>query len=643
MNARYVPERLLLFGAALLCLLPACAKEEDDPPPPDPVVVLVENGGGTGGGAQNGTVTVVAFDEQDDARIEGATVLLDDGTVHEETTDANGEAVFSGVAPGTFDVTLVKSGYVNLSLFGFEASLVVMPLASPRIEVSGTVVNVSSTSNDFDVAFLTRTPNPFENDEPTYGEVIKQPTGSDLTYEVEIDKNRSDTLLFTETRPDGRIVNRKTLDIGPCTSDQTGVNLTFDGTTGLHEISGTISSLQQFLTTGVSVTYEDPGTGIEYENWDINGSGTTRTYTMQLPPDRTLDLFVDVNTVGMGSLGIAQEMQRFTVTTGGADNGTPADVDLPLDMVDISGTFSNEGAATYFIMAMRFQGRDCAVLGTPGGGYSLRMPRGVGARIAVLGPDGSDVLQKALAEAFGPFASDNGTYDFDLAGAAPDISSITANRPAGITTHDASAALLPMDADDRLIWPPTGADGVVGTSDITFDLRYISRAGARYVFMLSDEENTGSAQTFHLRGDIADPAASLGTSLDVTLLEIPDVTSPGATTDPEVVFSWNTDANLAPHGFRRIEVEENATGTDVWYVIAEGSLNTVTLPALPASVSSLALQSGLTYRWEASAFWGEDLDPDAFQIDRFQDVDRMIHGDKATKVAKTESFLFTVN
>lgn len=637
--------------ALLLILAPGCSKNDDDPSPApgDPVADLVQGGGGTGGGLHGGTVTVVVFDDQDGTRILGATVVLvSGGTPVTQSTDASGTAVFTGVASGPYSVTLAKTSYENMSVFGFEAALVVLPLESSRLRVEGTVIGGSGSGTTYGIAFSTFEEDIFNawNEPPLFGEVEKLPTGGDPTYRIRIDKGQTDTLVFTETdNTSGRIVNRKTLALGPFTADQTGVNVTFDGTTGLHEISGTILNLQNFVTTGVQVTYYDTAARRRWLQYDVNGSGMSRTYSMQLPPNRTLDLVLTATIAGQGFLGLPQEAQVFTVATGAADNTTPTTVDLPFDLVSVTGSFTNYGSCTYIVLGMRFAGQNTALAGLPAANYSLRVPRTQAGRLVLAGFDGSNVLQKALEDSFGPYST-SGIRNFDLAAAAPSLLTVTANAPTGITTHDAGGGFYGYYSPLDSAYPPFLVPGAAAGPTITYNVRYVTPNGADTLFVVGTEENTNSqVESRYFRGAIADPAAVLGTTESITLLQIPAITAPadGGNANKNAVFSWAADSALSSSGFTIIEVEEAVSGTSVWHIIVAPSVTSVTLPSLPPALAALELQSGTQYLWNAGAIWRNGLDVNGFSIGTFKSMEQLVLSGVETKIANTADFTFTVN
>ncbi|MHC4780843.1 MAG: hypothetical protein ACYTFG_19910, partial [Planctomycetota bacterium] len=396
MTRRFSLAILTLALLPALVFVPGCSSKDDDDPPivVDVIADRIANGGGPLGGAHAGTVTIVVFDEQDGSRIADVTVILDDGTSSTtDTTDTNGVVTFTGVATGPYDATMAKTGFEVLSVFGFQAATLVMPLASPRIRVDGTVIGWSSTTPAFSIEFGTLEEDLFNawNESPLYGEVIKLPTSGDPTYTVQIYKNKVDTLTFTERDPanNNKIVNRKILPIGPYTADQTGVDVTFDGTTGLHEITGNILNLQNFVTASVDVSFYDHAARRRYQNYDVQGTGQSRTYSVQLPPNRVLTLVLTARIFGHAALGVPQEVQTFTVTTGAADNATPANVDLPFDLVSITGDFNNPGTVTGVIMALRYLGQNTGWIAGTATNYSIRVPRGVPMLLTLMGYDGS--------------------------------------------------------------------------------------------------------------------------------------------------------------------------------------------------------------------------------------------------------------
>ncbi|MHC4779259.1 MAG: hypothetical protein ACYTFG_11850 [Planctomycetota bacterium] len=634
--------------ASVLLVLAGCPADKDDPPPPpDPVNVLLENGGGTGGDTHNGEVTVVVFDEQDDTRIQDATVMLDDGSGYvQQTTDATGTTVFTGVTVGTFVVTIAKTGFVNLSIFGVEASLLVMPLASARIQVDGTVLGGSASGTTYGISFATLEPGIFGSTDPLYGEIIKLPTGGDSTYTLMLDKGQTDTVTFTETdNSTGEIVNRKTLAVGPYAVDQTGVNVTFDGTTGLHEITGNLSNIN-VLTSTVGVYYKDGNTW--YSAYNVSGSGVSRTYTMKLPPNQTclVRLLADSGIIDPDSP--TSEGQEFSVVTGPADNSTATTVNLAYDMVTMTGSFTNYGTSALMIQYLRYGNLTTVNYSLPAVGYTLRMPTNLAAQIAVVGVSGTIpnlVVQRALEQSYGPF-SGSGVQDFDLAAASPLLLDVTTNIPANMSSHNPTSMLAATDANDDVVQPAFAASGTVNATDITYPIRRFERQNMNFIFMVSDSENSPSdAQTFFIKGNVTDPTTQLGTTENVTLLDVPGITSPtnGGNSPAQVNFAWSHDTTLDNQGFTMIEITNTTTQKRVWNVIVEAGIDSVTLPSLPGSLSGNELQTGTTYEWTAAALTVTNLDFDSFQIGMFQDLGVVVKGGRDVRLGGSDTMTFTIN
>jgi hypothetical protein len=610
------------------------------------VVVLIQNGGGTSGGAHAGTVTVVVFDEQDDSRIADATVILDDGTsTTDQNTDTLGVTVFTGVALGTYNIHVVKAGFGNISLYGLEAPLVVLPLGSPRLRVQGSVLGGSASGTTYNVEFATLEDSPLAGatPDPEYGEVITYPTGGNPAYEVEIDKGQTDTLTFTETdNSTGRIINRKTLVIGPYTADQTGVNVTFDNTTGLHEITGTISNLNtNIMGATFTVAYRD-GKKF-YEAFGVTGAGGSRTYSLQLPPNRAvmLQLLTYVGPVDVTSP--PEEAQEFPATTGAPDN-TPVTVNLSYDMVTVQGNFSNDGGAFLYVMAPKYGNLQPLTVGLVMMGYSMRVPTNVATQNAVSTYTGMLTGMTRGAElAFGPFSGDT-TNDLDLGNAVQSLLQITTNLPANVANHDPATALYGTYANYDLAWPPFMAMGTVGASDITFNLDHFPRANVTYFLMVVDDDLGTNAGSQYFRGNLTDPPNDLGTTQNITLLDVPGVTSPpdGGNTTAQVTFTWNGDAFLTGKGFRVVDIEDPITGDTVWTVVVEASIASVQLPTLPAAVAGLSLQSGTTYDWRVNAMAFQNFDFNNFQIDSVSSITRILSGQDSW-MAGTDDFTFSVN
>ena len=625
------------LAAVLLVAAAGCSRNDNGPIPyPGPVETLISGGGGTGGGEQAGAVTIVAIDEQDRwTRVAGATAFVNDGvSIPSKVTDASGTAVFDNVPAGAYSVTVVKAGFVNSTWFGLRAAIVVVPLESRRVRVSGTVLGGSGSGHTYTIEFSTIEHDPFSGDAPKVGEVTDTPTTGDMTWEVEIDKGQTDTLVFTErNNANNKIVNRKTLVIGPYTADQTGVNVTFDGTTGLHEITGTISGLPTVSGT-VTVTFRDVRKTTSATS--VTGSGTTRTYSMQLPPGRTCNLIV--------ACTFPVQAQEFAVGTGAADNSPAATVDLALSMATVTGSLSNYGAATVFQMTLLFGEAVVTVNGLTSLGYTLTVPVGCPARLRIACYTGGGVLERGLETDVGPF-SINTTRNFDLAGSAPSTLTIHANLPARITTDNPNAFLAGLDADDDLAQPAFADAGAVG-ADIAFDLRYVPISPVSWLLSVNDQDNTDDDESLYIRGNMGSPS-NLGTNFTVTLLEVPQTTSPAASSNQpkQVPFVWTPDsyAGFAANGMTLLEITHNATGDKVWGCAVKGSLSSATLPALPASVAALELHSGVTYRWKATALTVQDLDFDNFSIDMLKGLLTLVKSGREVRIANTTEITFTVN
>jgi hypothetical protein len=498
---------------------------------------------------------------------------------------------------------------------------------------------VSGTT--YAIRFATLESGIFGGTDPLYGEIVKAPTGADSTYTVMFDKGQTDALTFTETdNATGEIVNRKTLVVGPYTVDQAGVNVTFDGTTGLHEITGNLSNIN-VATPVVGVFFRDGNTW--YNAYNVAGAGVSRTYDMKLPPNRTCLVRVLSDTAVIDPESPAVEGQEFSVVTGAADNATATTVNLAYDMVTMTGSFSNYGASSAVALFLRYGNLITQTFALPAVGYTLRVPTNQATQIAVAGFTAGLVLERGLEQAYGPFAG-SGVQDFDLVAASPLLLDVTTNIPANIANHNATAMLTAVDANDASIEPPFMAPGTVNASDITYPIRRFERQNMNFLFMVRDAENSPSGeQTFFLRGNITDPTNQLGTTLNLTLLETPGITSPGANSPAQIPFTWTHDSALDGQGFTMIDIKNSATQKSVWSVIVEGSVDSVTLPALPGSLSANELQSTTQYEWDAAALTVTNLDFNNFQIGMFDDLDLVVKGGRDVRMASTDTQTVTIN
>lgn len=111
-------------------------------------------GGGTGGGALDGRLNVYLFDEDTQEAVEGATVLVGDGTDPDlvAETDAEGLVTFrkAGLV-GPLDVTFGKSGYATATVVGLDAANFTAgmnPVGDPPAVGTGTVVGTVPTVAD---------------------------------------------------------------------------------------------------------------------------------------------------------------------------------------------------------------------------------------------------------------------------------------------------------------------------------------------------------------------------------------------------------------------------------------------------------------------------------------------------------------
>jgi len=454
-----------------------------------------------------------------------------------------------------------------------------------------------------------------------------------------------DTPVFTETTPQMEIVNRKSIVVGPHTADQTAVNVQFDGTTGLHEITGTLAGLSMFATT-VRVVCRDRANKRTYVSFDVTGSGVSRSYSMKIPANLAVLLELESYLFGSipGPMTKPSESQTFTVTAGAPDNATVPTVDLTYNMATVTGTFSNYGASTAFPLIMRFGDVDVVGFGTTMLGYSVRVPTGVTGRIGVQGQTAGGLMERGMEMGFGPF-NVNSILNFDLASASPNQTDITTNIPTGIGTHGASVILLGIHPNEDVVWFPFTATGTVGASSITASMRHYPKSASRWVLMVGDDDAGSNASSGRFVGNITDPVSFLGTSQNITLLNVPDMTAPanGATLPAQVNFTWNLDGTLSGNGFSIIDIRDALTGDTVWTLIIEGSLSSVTLPILPGSVSGFELQTGTQYDWDADALTLTNFDFNNFQIDTLKGMRTLIESGQEVRIAETDSFQFTVN
>lgn len=88
-------------------------------------------GGGTGGGSIDGRLNVYVVDAADDSPLEGALVMLGDGTTDQGTTDKDGLITFrrAGLA-GPVTVTAGITGYATSTVVGLDAANFTLTLGS---------------------------------------------------------------------------------------------------------------------------------------------------------------------------------------------------------------------------------------------------------------------------------------------------------------------------------------------------------------------------------------------------------------------------------------------------------------------------------------------------------------------------------
>jgi hypothetical protein len=607
-----------------MAVFAGCKNDDGDPPPVyDPLGDLKNNGGGTTGGAHSGEVSVLLFDDVTDNPVSGGWVVLEDSAaVYQLQTDATGRADFSGIAAGAYTVTAVETGYVNFTLVGIHARYVAIGMEKrQRITVSGTVNNGSASGTTYAVTFATQEQSLFDPDQPMYGTVTKLPTGGDTTYSLDLDADRTETVIFTETdNGTGRILNRKVRVLGPYTTNQSNVDVDFDGTTGLHEMSGTVSNLPSGVTA-LTVTCTHQGTTAV--SYSAASSGPNAwDYSIQVPPDvPALQAVVRVWVLNPTTVP-PNEAQAYTLSSGSADNATPAVQDLALAMVTVSGSFQNYASiinGVFFVL--RYGGFETLQITASGLGYTLRIPTGQAADATVFEFTGSLplslVIERYIHSAFGPYTADASGVNFDFAGAAPDALSVTTNIPAGVTAHTAQAGLVSSYGGFDVAFPwYFAASGTVGASTITYNVTYGTRTGCGYAFMVSDEDTTNNEESLYIRGGLTDPATEVGTSVTVTLLDVLVPSAPGngsSQPSPQVTFTWGA-ANLDSTCLARVEIYD-ASGNPVWYVTTTDTTTSFTLPVLPVAVTTLSLQSGSGYGWSLSALSMTNLDLNELRVD----------------------------
>ncbi len=603
-------------------LISSCSKKDnDDNPPVDPLTNLINHDGGIGGGPQTGEITVAVFDDITKQPIVSAWVLVDHGAVVQGQTDSSGRASFSGLTTGMLDITIAASGYANLSLIGISSRYIAMPMERRRrLSVQG-IINASAPSGTTcSVDFLAQNKDLMGGSEPKYGSVVQSPTGFPPAYEVLFDAGATDSLVFTETDGNGKIVNRKLLPIGPFTSDQTGVNVTFDATTGLCNMAGTITGLSSGLIFGVDVRAwigDD-----SYDAYSVTGSGTTRTYLLQVPPSASMSLVVQSYTSILG-MGFPQEAQEFAASSGSPDNASPVQADLQLDMAQISGSFLNYGGSTGAAVVLKYGRCQTLVPNFPASGYTLRVPKNLTAQAAVgafTGTYPAIVLDWFIETTYGPYSADS-VRNFDFNGfPASQLALTSANLPSGISSHDPSAAILTAYPDRTVAVPTYMLSGTAGASNIAFTtFGYGRRQGHTYVLMATDTDSVTDAETIYIKGGITDPAADLATPMQIPLLDVPVPSSPlDASTQPlpQVAFSWAA-TNVTSEGLIQFDITDSSTGEKVWIVRLQHQATSFALPALPSAVSALELLSGETYEWTIAAMTLSGFNIDDFTIDQF--------------------------
>jgi hypothetical protein len=626
----------------------AGCSDDDDKVVLDPIENLIAHDGGSTGGVHLGEVTVVAFDKITHEPIAAALVSVDDSSasLHQLDTGDDGKALFSGLQPVPLTVTIVKDGYANLTIVGISAKIMAFPLnRRRRLQLQGTVNGAAGAGTTLTLEFETTLESAFSGTSYKYGTVEQGPTGATPTYIVHFDQGAQDTLVFTETdNVTGRILNIQRLPIGPYTADQAGLDITFDGTTGMHEVSGTISNLPGDVSGVALDCYQGDDV---YAAYRFTGTGSTRTYYVQVPPDSSFEAVVLVDRTG-NFTGTPQEGQEFTLSSLGPDNITPTQVNLALDMVTLSGSFLNYGGSIAATVVLKYGRVEAAVSALPSAGYSIRLPRDLYAR----GAAGTYVgvtftLDRAKEFDAGPFDAD-ATLDIDFNQATPWQTTITTNLPDGITSHSSEALMISAYPDGETAYPAYLRSGTVSASDISFNLVYGLRHGHAWACILADDDNLSTASSIYVRTGFAEPDQLLGSTLSLTLLDVHTNLSPAGGSNEAsslVTFSWNSMApTLTDEGLIALKIEENVSGEVVWIIHLQYEKTQITLPNLGATAASLILQSGITYRWELSALERSGFHINEFTIDMFPTDDfSLFDQEMILKVSEAPSRTFSVN
>jgi hypothetical protein len=107
-------------------------------------------GGGTGGGAIDGRLNVYVLDSADDAPLEGALVMLADGSTDKGVTDKDGLITFRRPGlEGPVTLTAGLTGHSTGTVIGLDAANITLNLESrtpPKVETA----TVSGTIKDWD-------------------------------------------------------------------------------------------------------------------------------------------------------------------------------------------------------------------------------------------------------------------------------------------------------------------------------------------------------------------------------------------------------------------------------------------------------------------------------------------------------------
>lgn len=195
-------------------------------------------GGGTGGGAIDGRLNIYVLDAVDDSPLEGALVMLGDGSTDQGTTDKDGLITFRRAGlEGPVTVTAGLTGYATSTVVGLDAANFTLTLGSRAAPApiktgtcSGTVKDWASLpalpTNHVRIGvagyLMTRELGSAENE-------VQQPPGDLNLYAPELSKT---TWTVTVPAKDGLGVYVAVLDVdtqGTTTSDDDVRTLTHVG------------------------------------------------------------------------------------------------------------------------------------------------------------------------------------------------------------------------------------------------------------------------------------------------------------------------------------------------------------------------------------------------------------------------------